>query len=124
MKKTLTLLSVLFVSTCGLLAGAFSDEEKANSFSTKEVSKPAVPVVQNAPLLPEELKDVEGSVVVAFIISEDGSVTAPRVLKTDNEVLNDPAILCVSAWSFEPAEKDGASVAMRAMVKVRFVAAE
>jgi TonB family protein len=120
MKIISIILLALFAFSQSVLGDAFSDEEKASTFSVKEVSKPAVPVSQSAPQLPEDLKSVRGNVIVAFIIGEDGSVVAPRVLKTENESLNEHALSCVSTWAFKPAQKDGSNVAMRAMVKVRF----
>jgi TonB family protein len=123
MKYISIILVALFAFSQSVLGGAFSDEEKASSFSAKEVSKPAVPVSQSAPHLPEDLQSASGNVIVAFIIGDDGSVVAPRVLKTENESLNEHALSCVATWAFEPAQKDGSSVAMRAMVKVRFAQA-
>lgn len=120
MKNIILGLSVILASSLALNASSFTDEEKANTFSAKEVEVKPVPVSQSQPKIPSELKGVAGRVYIGFIVDEAGKVVSPRVLKTENAALNDVAMGCVASWEFKPAEKGGSPVKMRVVVPIRF----
>ncbi len=119
--KKITLSLIVFTVACGqIFAASFTDEEKANTFSAKEVEVMPVPVTQSQPKIPKDLKGIAGKVYVGFIVDSSGAVTAPRVLKSENDALNDVAVNCVAKWAFKPAEKGGSAVPMRVVVPIRF----
>jgi periplasmic protein TonB len=121
-------MKALYISLIALVASAFSlfgdssfsDEEVSTTFSAKEVEVMPIPVNQSQPNIPSSLKGVAGKVFVGFIVDESGKVVSPRVLKTENESLNEIAMDCVAKWKFKPAQKDGANVSMRVVVPIRF----
>ena len=120
MKKIVLSLIAVAAFTYGLVADSFTDEEISTTFSAKEVEVMPVPVEQDQPNIPPSLKGEEGKVYVAFIVNESGDVVAPRILKTENESLNDVAVSCVSKWQFKAAQKGGSNVSMRVIVPLRF----
>ena len=121
MKAIYISLIALFAASISAYADAsFSDEEVSSTYSAKEVEVMPVPVNQSQPDVPAGLKGVAGKVYVGFIVDESGKVVSPRVLKTENESLNEVAMECVAKWQFKPAQKGGANVAMRVVVPIRF----
>ena len=68
MKKLVVSLVALAVASLSLVAENFTDEEKANTFSAKEVEVMPVPVEQDQPNIPPSLKGEAGKVYVAFIV--------------------------------------------------------
>jgi TonB family protein len=118
-KITLALVAIAALFNVAV-ADNFTDEEIATTLSAKEVEVMPVPVEQDQPNVPPSLRGEAGRVYVAFIVDQGGKVVAPRVLKTENDKLNEVAVACVSKWSFKAAKKDGAEVAMRVIVPIRF----
>lgn len=81
-------------------------------------------VRQVAPVYPREAQrsGTEGWVQVEFTIAADGSTRDLQVLDSAPEQVFDKAALdSVSKWRFEPIRKNGAPVAQRAVLQVRFV---
>ena len=120
MKAIYISLLALVAASLSVCAESFSEEEVSSTYSAKEVEVMPVPVNQSQPEIPNSLKGVAGKVYIGFIVDEAGNVVAPRVLKTENESLNKVAMDCVAKWQFKPAKKDGAAVAMRVVVPIRF----
>jgi TonB family protein len=121
LSRSLSLMALIaFVLFGSLAADEFSPEEIANTFSAKEVDVPPVPVKQAAPVLTEDLAGQTGRVYVGFIVDARGKVVAPRIMKTENELLNDVAMECVFGWEFKPAIRGGSAVSMRVVVPLRF----
>lgn len=120
MKKNLISLIAILATSISMFAASFSEEEKSNSYSAKEVEVMPVPVSQSQPEVPPSLKGQAGKVYVGFIVDESGNVVSPRVLKTDNDSLNSVAMKCVAKWQFKPAKKNGSNVSMRVVVPIRF----
>jgi TonB family protein len=117
------ILSVVLVAFFGLYSVAcasFTEDELANTYSIKEVETPPVPVKQSVPVLSEDLVGQAGRVYVGFIVDARGKVVAPRVVKSENDTLNDAAMECVYTWEFKPAQVQGSSVSMRVVVPIRF----
>ncbi|GFE78156.1 hypothetical protein GCM10011487_01560 [Steroidobacter agaridevorans] len=92
-------------------------QEPAQAASLKRVRE--VP-----PVYPREAQrsGTEGWVQVEFTIAPDGSTRDLRVRDSAPEQVFDKAALdSVSKWRFEPIRKNGAPVAQRAVLQVRFV---
>ncbi len=120
MKKLVISLIAVAAAVSSLVGEGFTDEEKASTFSAKEVEVMPVPVKQSQPNVPRSLKGVSGKVFVAFIVAPSGSVKDPRILKSENDSLNKIAMDCVASWSFKAAQKGGENVSMRVIVPLRF----
>ena len=63
---------------------------------------------------------VEGSVIIALIVSSKGLPLAPRVSKSLDKDLDANAIEAVKQWRFTPAQKDGKPVAVRISLQLQF----
>lgn len=77
-----------------------------------------------APVYPREAQraGTEGWVQVEFTIAPDGSTRDLRVRDSaPGQVFDNAALDSVSKWRFEPIRKNGAPVAQRAILQVRFV---
>jgi len=66
------------------------------------------------------MQHVQGSVVVAALVSENGQVMETRVVSGPNAVLNDAAQQSIRRSSFSPGEKDGVRVKSWINVRVDF----
>lgn len=70
---------------------------------------------------PDVLRDhVEGTVTLYAIIRTDGSVDAIRVLDSLDSRLDENAMHALSLWHFRPGIKNGAPVAVEAVVQIPF----
>jgi protein TonB len=65
-------------------------------------------------------KKINGTVVVAMIVSPEGRVRDVRVAKSLDKELDKQALAAVSKWRFEPATKDGEPVAVHLKAEVSF----
>jgi TonB family protein len=77
-----------------------------------------------APVYPRDAMKAgtEGLVQVEFTIAPDGTTKDLRVVdSTPKKVFDKAALDSVSKWRFEPILRDGAPVAQRAVLQVRFV---
>lgn len=63
---------------------------------------------------------VEGSVIIALIVTSKGIPKAPRVLKSLDKDLDESAIAAVKQWRFTPAQKDAKPVAVRVSLQIQF----
>jgi len=83
------------------------------------------PVPERAPLpdYPHEMRKekLEGTVVLGIAIDEKGAVTEAAVVKSTDARFEAAAVQIVrSKWRFKPAKKDGAPIACRVNVPIRF----
>jgi TonB-like protein len=67
---------------------------------------------------------LSGSVLLLYIISADGSVTDPYVVKSTNPLLADAAIRRMTERRFQPGRLDGRFVSSVAATNVRFTCQE
>ena len=58
---------------------------------------------------------------VKCTIDEKGNVTEPEVEKSSNAAFEKPAIAALKKWKFKPAEVDGAPVASKVSIPIKFV---
>ena len=110
MKKFIACLSCLFAIAA--VPAAFAQ--------TKE---PPVPVRTVAPDYPSELRrdGVSGLVMVKCTIDEQGNVIEPSIEKSSNTAFDKPALDALKKWKFKPAKQDGAPVATKVSIPIKFV---
>jgi serine/threonine-protein kinase len=63
---------------------------------------------------------VEGDVVLALVVDEEGRVADARILRSDDRLLEAPALRSVMRWRYHPATRGGVAGRMRLQVTVRF----
>ena len=75
-----------------------------------------------SPSYPDELKQTgtEGRVTVEFIVSKDGAVRYPRILKSSHPAFEKPVIDAVWKWRYVPGRKDGQTVNCRVSQSFEF----
>jgi periplasmic protein TonB len=86
-------------------------------------AEPPVPVRTVAPDYPDELRreGVSGLVMVKVTIDEQGNVTETTVEKSSNAAFEKPAVAALKKWKFKPAKQDGAPVAIKVSIPIKFV---
>lgn len=86
-------------------------------------TEPPVPVRTVAPDYPEELRreGLSGLVMVKASIDENGNVTETVAEKSSNVAFEKPALAAVKKWKFKPAKQDGAPVAIKVSIPIKFV---
>lgn len=91
--------------------------------SAQSAVEPPVPVRTVAPQFPTEMRSqrVSGVVTVSIQIDEQGNVTDSMVEKSSHPAFDPAAVAAVRKWKFKPAKKDGAAVAVRVSIPVKFV---
>jgi periplasmic protein TonB len=65
-------------------------------------------------------KKLNGTVVVTMIVTPEGKVRDPKVVRSLDKDLDKQALAAVRRWKFEPATKDGIPVAVHAKAEVDF----
>jgi TonB family protein len=76
-------------------------------------------VTKVAPVYPEGVDGVVGTVLVQALVLKDGTVGDTRVVKSV-PMLDEAAVACVRQWRFKPAMAKGAAVAVWVAVPVKF----
>lgn len=116
------------VSGSWILKFAELDEDAGSSNSNAPVpvhsgtlSGP-VPIHKADPVYPpEQIKEhIEGEVVLFGIIREDGSVDSVQIVRSLDPVLDKNAMAAFAEWKFTPAHRNGAPVAVEAVVHIPF----
>lgn len=102
-----------FLLSCALLSPVFAQSK----------IEPPVPVRTSAPDYPAELRreGVSGLVMVKCQIDVQGNVTETEIEKSSNAAFEKPAITAVKKWKFKPAKQDGAPVAIKVSIPIKFV---
>ena len=96
--------------------------KKSESESTRPVTPPRLihsvdPEYDKA----SRKKRVQGTVVLAVLVTESGEPQDPKIVTSLNPALDEKAIEAVSRWRFAPATtKDGKPVAVQVRVEVNF----
>jgi TonB family protein len=87
----------------------------------KGIAPPKI-VSQVPPEYPDTLKakGIQGRVVLALIITDEGTPSNLKVLKSDNEGLNQAALDAVNRWRWEPPLLDGKAVSVEWIVTLNF----
>ena len=68
----------------------------------------------------QSVADFKGSVLVQFVIDEDGKVVHPEIIDTFNIFLNSAIIDKVMAIRFEPARQNGKPIRVRYNLPIIF----
>ena len=94
------------------VAGVAPRAETAQRIRVGGSVTPARLIRQTKPVYPAELQQlgVEGTVVIAAIISKDGTVLSPKVRNTVDARLSAAALDAVSQWAYQPALLNGQPV--------------
>lgn len=64
--------------------------------------------------------DVQGRVIVQFIIDKDGNVTQPEVLQSPHSLLSEEAIRVIKLAKFEPGRQRGRAVKVQMSMPITF----
>lgn len=85
-------------------------------------AEPPVPVRTVKPLYPDDMRreGISGMVMLKCTVDEQGNVNDPEVVKSSHESFSQPAIDALRKWKFKPARQDGAAVAMKINIPIRF----
>jgi len=67
-------------------------------------------------------RPLQGKVLLAYIVTADGHVVNPIVLKSSDERLNATALKALEEWRFEPARLGGTAIAITAAQEFSFKA--
>lgn len=87
------------------------------------IDNEVVPLVRIPPKYPRVAarRGIEGVVTVSFIITKEGTVRDPKVLKAEPaNVFNDEAIAAIRKWKFKPKLVDGQPVERQATQEIEF----
>ena len=85
-------------------------------FAISEVDEPPRPTSEIVPLYPlkAKMKNIEGKVVLTFVVKADGFVDQIKVISAEPEYLFVPAaISALRKWKFQPGTRNGKPVATR-----------
>jgi len=91
-------------------------------YELEDLTRAPRPISQRAPTYPPELRraGISGTVVLMFVVRDDGSTSNITVERSDNPAFEEPAIRAVRRWRFEPGEKDGKAVNTRVRIPIPF----
>lgn len=113
----------------GLLAGGFDPSAVAADalsdlqvFDVSDLDNKPTPISQAAPRHPTDLlkSRVEGSVVLTFVVDEQGRVQNAQVESSSHPGFEKPALEAVRKWRFKPGMKEGAPVKAYVKQPIRF----
>jgi len=78
--------------------------------------------VQIGPIYPAEARSrgLEGEVLVAFTVDEEGRVINPRVMRSTDAIFDEAARRAVAKWRFEPGRRQGRVVRFSMAVPMVF----
>jgi TonB family protein len=76
----------------------------------------------DSPVLPEAAKRLKlaGSVLVEFVVDEQGRVASPRIIDSAGQLLDEACLEAVKRWRYEPAKRGGAPVKFVQKAKFTF----
>ncbi|MFN0067464.1 MAG: energy transducer TonB [Limisphaerales bacterium] len=86
--------------------------EVGDTFDASELDNRPEPVAQPAPAYPRELSKakIDGRVVIAFVVTEDGRVEDARIENSTRPEFEAPALEAIRKWRFKPGQKEGQPV--------------
>ena len=107
------------------VAGNLIAEEMAEALDMADLDQAPTLVSSVPPVYPAALRraKVEGTVVLVFVLSEEGRVEDPRVESSSHPEFENPAVSAVKRWRFQPGEKNGEAVRTYMRLPIRFRAA-
>lgn len=109
--------------------GAGLDESNLPSVNTTRApagTTPPLPLKMWNPEYPLELqkKQIEGTVLVEFVINTDGRVTKARAVEWTHPEMAQAAVDAILRSEFRPATKDGKPIAVKMAVPIAFTLAQ
>lgn len=93
------------------------------AFTLAEVDQPPRVIRKIDPLYPfaAKRKNIEGKVVLRFIVTKDGRVLEPSIVRAEPPgVFDNSALKAILRWRFRPAVKDGRDVDVIVIAPLRF----
>lgn len=91
-----------------------SSEEMNEIFSSSDLDQKARRLTVVQPRLTSTLRrQAPATVVLIFVVDENGRVQDPKVQRTTNPSFDRSAIAAIKKWKFEPAKVQGRSVSSR-----------
>ena len=120
----LHLISLPSIADPGLNAqSAFASELIETAYRLSEVDQPPRVIRKIDPLYPfaAKRKGIKGSVTLRFIVTREGKVTEPSVVKGDPPgIFDTSALKAILRWRFDPATKDGEKVNVIIIAPLKF----
>lgn len=113
----------------GLVGGDFtvpsyslSDEIGEMIYEMRDLTTRPQLMTPIEPVYPPELKraGIQGEVYVEFLIRSDGTTDRVRILESTNQAFEEPTLRAVRRWRFQPGERGGQSVTVRARQRIPF----
>lgn len=86
----------------------------------KDLDAPLTPISRKPIALPLNTRQESGQATLEFLVDEEGYVRLPRVVEATEEVFGYAAIQSVAFWRFQPPERGGRSVIVRAQLLINF----
>jgi TonB family protein len=96
---------------------------EANAYALSEVDQPPRIIRKIDPLYPfaAKRKNIQGKVTLRFIVTKEGRVVEPSVVKGDPpDVFDNSALKAILRWRFKPAIKDGKAVDVIIIAPLKF----
>ena len=92
-------------------------------FDLKDLDHNPEPTLRIAPIFPTSLKQagMQADVTVGFIVTPDGNVVNPYVVKSTDHRFDDSAIVAISKWRFRAGIKNGRKVNVRMQQPFPFI---
>ena len=119
-------LEIVLIPVWNFLGGDFgvqlktaltNSEEMNEIFSSSELDQNARRLSVVQPRLTSTLRrQTPATVVVIFIVDENGRVQDPKVQRTTNPSFDRSALTAIKQWKFEPAKVQGRSVSSHASI--------
>ena len=105
----------------GMEAGAIASAAD-QVFSMSDLDQAPRVVFQPAPEYPAALRKqkLDGTVHVLFVVDKGGRVEGPIVQKSTHPAFEQPALLAVKRWRFEPGKRNGEAVPFRMRIPITF----
>lgn len=128
MKKHLSIVLILFVSLICRISYAYDDPNpEEQEFMLNEVDTPPVAIKVLPPNYPSKksfegiLLYAEGRVYVKFVVTKDGGVRSPEIVKAvPKGMFEESALEAVKKYRFKPATKNGKPVDCSVILPIKF----
>ncbi len=91
-------------------------------FNINDLENKPSPRRQGSPRYPSEArrKGIGGRVTAEFIIDENGDVSQVTIIRSSDNIFENPTIDAIRKWKFTPGEKDGRKVKTRTRITIPY----
>lgn len=116
------LLIILGCETASVDSGSEQKEEYDLVYDLDKLNSPPKIMFMRSPIYPDELiqKEIEGDVLLEFIITENGSVANIKVLESDHILFSEAARAAVKDAKYRPGIYEWKPVACRMRLPIPF----